>query len=409
MARHLSFPKEKIRVYLLEKVHESARESFESAGYGVTLVPRALQGAPLHEILAEAHVLGVRSRTQISGDDLQHARRLLSIGCYTVGTDQVDLAAARQSGVPVFNAPSGSTRSVAELTLGNILALSRKVAWRSARMHEGVWEKSALGAFEVRGRILGIVGYGRIGQQVAQLAEAVGIRVLFYDVAERQPLGRAEPVGSLEELLERSDFLSLHVPGTADTANLIGAAQLSRMRRGSYLLNLSRGGVLDLGALRDALREGRLAGAALDVFPDEPTGNIDRYVSILSGLENVILTPHIGGSTEEAQQNIGREVSEAMIRYLDSGSTAGAVNFPVVHLPLFPGSHRLLWIHRNAPGALRDVNRVIGDLGININAQQLGTFEDVGYLVIDVNRELSDELKRQIALLPQTLRTRILY
>ncbi len=409
MPRQLSFPKEKIRVYLAEKVHESAVASFAAAGYGVTQVPGALHGGELAEVLADAHIIGVRSRTHMGADQLREARRLLAIGCYTVGTDQVDLPTARSQAIPVFNAPSGSTRSVAELALGDILALSRKIAWRSARMHTGVWEKSAAGAFEVRGRTLGLVGYGRIGRQVAQLAEAVGMRVLFYDILPHPPQGRAEPVESLEELLCRSHFLSLHVPGAAETHNLISAPQLALMPHGGYLLNLSRGSVVDLEALRDALRGGHLAGAALDVFPDEPAGNIDRYVSVLAGLENVILTPHIGGSTEEAQANIGREVSEAMIAYLDRGSTQGAVNFPNVHLPASPGSHRLLWIHRNVPGALRDVNRVIGDLGINISGQQLGTMEDVGYLVIDVNREASDELKRQIALLDQTRRTRILY
>jgi D-3-phosphoglycerate dehydrogenase len=276
-------------------------------------------------------------------------------------------------------------------------------------MHEGIWEKSAAGAFEIRGRTLGVVGYGRIGRQVAQLAEAVGMKVIFHDVVPQQAIGRAEPAESLEGLLRRADFVSLHVPGTAETRNLVGASELGLMRPGAYLINLSRGNVVDIEALRDALASGRLAGAAIDVFPDEPAGNLDRFTSVLSGVENVILTPHIGGSTEEAQQNIGREVSEALVGYLDGGSTQGAVNFPNVHLPAFPGSHRLLWIHRNVPGALRDVNRVIGDLGINISGQQLGTMEEVGYLVIDVNREASDELKRQIGRLGQTIRTRILY
>ncbi len=409
MTQRLSFPKEKMRVYLLEKVHESARAAFESAGYGVTQVAGALAGAELREVLADAHVIGVRSRTQIRGDDLAAARRLLAVGCYTVGTDQVDLAAARAGAVPVFNAPRGSTRSVAELALGNILSLARKTAWRSARMHAGIWEKSAAGAVEVRGRTLGIVGYGQIGQQVAQLGKAIGMRVLFHDVIEKAPQGQAEPAASLADLLKRADFVSLHVPGGAETQNLIGPAELAEMQPGSYLLNLSRGRVVDLSALRAALVSRHLAGAALDVFPEEPAGNVDRYESALSGLENVILTPHIGGSTEEAQANIGREVTDAVVAFLDRGSTQGAVNFPQIHLPPFPRAHRLLWIHRNAPGALRDVNRLIADLGMNINAQYLGTREDIGYLIIDVNREFSDDLRRGIARLPQNLRTRILY
>ena len=409
MTRQLSFPKEKIRIYLAEKVHEAARQTFESAGYRVEQVGGALSGGELQSALVDAHILGVRSRTQIRGAELAVARRLLAVGCYTVGTDQVDLPAAQQHAVPVFNAPRGSTRSVAELAIADMLALARKIPWRSARLHQGFWEKSAAGAVEVRGKTLGIVGYGQIGQQTALLAEAIGMRVLYHDIEAKQPRGRAQPAGSLDELLSRADFASLHVPGGQSTVNLIRRRELSLMHAGSFLLNLSRGSVVDLEALRDALRDGRLAGAALDVFPDEPPGNLDRYSSILSGMENVILTPHIGGSTEEAQANIGREVSEALIAYLDRGDTQGAVNFPSVHLPPQADSHRLLWIHRNVPGALRDVNRVIADLGININAQHLGTLEDVGYLIMDVNRELSDELKRQVSQLPQALKTRILY
>ncbi|MCB0322650.1 MAG: phosphoglycerate dehydrogenase [Bdellovibrionales bacterium] len=409
MAKELSFPKEKIRVFLLEKVHPSAQETFEAAGYTVTLVPDALEGEELNAMLAEAHVVGVRSRTQIRAENLEHARRLLTIGCYSVGTDQVDLNATRRKAIPVFNAPHSSTRSVAELTIGNIFALSRKMPHRSAKMHEGRWEKSATGAFEVRGKTLGVIGYGHIGQQVALLGEAIGMTVLYYDVIPKLPLSRSQSVESLPELLERSDFVTLHVPGTPETLGMISTRELDLMKPGSYLLNLSRGKVVDLEALREALVNGKLAGAALDVYPEEPASNSDRYESILGGLENVILTPHIGGSTEEAQLNIGREVSQALIQFLDRGSTQGAVNFPSVHLPPFPNSSRLLWVHENTPGALRDVNGVIAELGVNVDAQYLGTHQDVGYLIMDLDRACSEELKERIAKLPQTLKTRVLY
>lgn len=405
----LSFPKEKIKVYLLEKVHSSAAATFAAAGYQTEEISSALQGEELNKVLEDAHIIGVRSRTHIRKENLAHAKRLLAIGCFSVGTDQVDLNEARTHAVPVFNAPHASTRSVAELTLGNILALARKMAHRSAKLHQGVWEKSAVGSYEVRGKTLGIVGYGHIGKQVGLLAEAIGMEVNYYDIIPQLPFGRSKPMDRFEDLLKTSDYLTLHVPGGETTAKLIGAEELAMMKKGSYLLNLSRGKVVDLEALRAALDSGQLAGAALDVYPEEPAANTECYETILGGLENVILTPHIGGSTEEAQKNIGIEVSRSLISFLDNGSTQGAVNFPSVHLPAFPNSSRLLWIHENSPGALRDVNNALASSGVNIDAQYLSTHQDVGYLIVDINREASDEVKKIISELPQTIRTRILY
>ncbi len=405
----LSFPKEKVKIYLFEKVHPSAAETFAAAGYTPVEISEAVQGDELNKLLADAHLIGVRSRTHIRKENLAHAKRLLGIGCFSVGTDQVDLNEARIHAVPVFNAPHASTRSVAELTLGNILALARKMAYRSAKLHQGVWEKSAIGSFEVRGKTLGIVGYGHIGKQIGLLAEAVGMEVCYYDPVPQLPFGRAKQLDRLDDVLAASDYLTLHVPGGESTFNMISAVEIAKMKRGSYLLNLSRGKVVDIEALREALDSGQLSGAAIDVYPEEPAANTEEYETILGGLENVILTPHIGGSTEEAQKNIGIEVSRSLIGFIDSGSTQGAVNFPSVHLPAFPKSSRLLWIHENTPGALRDVNNVIAETGVNVDAQYLSTHQDVGYLIMDIGRSTSDELKSLISELPQTIRTRILY
>ncbi len=409
MATKYSFPKDKIKIYLLEKIHPAAAETFEQAGYSVSCIPKAIQGKELTDIIEDAHILGVRSRTRITSDDLANSRRLLSIGCFTVGTDQVDLPAAAKVGAPVFNAPHSSTRSVAELSLANLLSLARQMPERSAKMHQGVWEKSADGSHEVRGKTLGIIGYGHIGQQVGLLAEAVGLNVYFYDILKKLPLGRASAAEDLQSLLKMSDFISLHVPGGEETRNLIGASELALMKKGSYLINLSRGNVVDLEAAREALLSGHLMGAGFDVYPSEPAGNSDGFENILCGVPNVILTPHIGGSTEEAQKNIGREVAESLIAYLDNGSTEGAVNFPRVHLPSFPNSHRILYVHHNVPGALNDINQIIAELDVNIDSQYLSTYGDIGYLIMDLNKSVSDEVRERISVLPKAIKTRILF
>jgi D-3-phosphoglycerate dehydrogenase len=403
-----SFPRARIRITLLENAHPAAAEALRERGYTVEVFPRALEGQELCDVVAASHVLGVRSRTKVRLDHLEHGKRLLAIGCFTVGTDQVAIGDAARLGIPVFNAPHASTRSVAELTLGGVIALARRLGDKSGALHQHHWDKSLAGAHEVRGRTIGIIGYGHIGQQVGLLAEAFGMRVLFYDIVKKLPLGLARPV-ELDALLEEAHFVTLHVPETPRTVQMIGRAQLARMRRGSYLLNLSRGRVVDVDALREALARGHLAGAALDVFPTEPAPQLADFDAGFDGLPNVILTPHVGGNTEEAQRNIGLEVAHALGEFIDRGATEGAVNFPHVNLPAMPGTHRILNIHHNVPGVLAAVNHIVSEVGANIDAQQLATSKDIGYLVMDVNRELSDEVHSRIAALPMSVRTRILY
>lgn len=404
-----SFPRHRIGITLAENAHAAAAEALEARGYSVDILPRALEGDELRHVMAMCHVLGVRSRTKVRAEHLALAARMLAIGCFSVGTDQVDITAAAHYGIPVFNAPHASTRSVAELTMGCIVALARRLGDKSAALHGGHWDKSLAGAHEVRGRSVGIVGYGHIGQQVGLLAEAFGMRVLFHDIVKKLALGLARPVPDLDVLLEEADFVTMHVPETALTDNMIGAAQLARMRRGSYVLNLSRGKVVDAAALRDALASGHLAGAALDVFRTEPTPQVGPFDVGFADLPNVILTPHIGGNTEEAQKNIGLEVAHSLAEFIDRGSTEGAVNFPQVNLPTRPGSHRILNIHRNVPGVLAAVNQIVSEVGANIEAQHLATQGDIGYLVMDINRELSDEVHARLSDLPMNIRTRILY
>lgn len=409
MAAQTSFPRHRIGITLAENAHPAAAEALEARGYSVEVVPRALEGDELRGVMAASHVLGVRSRTKVRAEHLALANRMLAIGCFSVGTDQVDIAAAAHYGIPVFNAPHASTRSVAELTLGCVVALARRLGDKSTALKGGLWDKSLAGAHEVRGRSIGIVGYGHIGQQVGLLAEAFGMRVLFQDVVKKLALGLARPVPDLDALLEEADFVTLHVPENAQTESMIGAGQLARMRRGSYLLNLSRGKVVDADALRDALASTHLAGAALDVFRTEPTPQVGAFDVGFGDLPNVILTPHIGGNTEEAQKNIGLEVAHSLAEFIDRGSTEGAVNFPQVNMPARPESHRILNIHRNVPGVLAAVNQIMSELGANIEAQHLATQDDIGYLVMDVNRELSDEVHARISALPMNVRTRILY
>ncbi|MEO6446808.1 MAG: phosphoglycerate dehydrogenase [Gemmatimonadaceae bacterium] len=409
MSSATSFPRHRIRITLLENIHPAAHQTLEEAGYTVEVIPRAVDDEELNRVVAESHILGVRSRTKVRAPQLAHAGKLLAIGCFSVGTDQVAIDEAAMAGVPVFNAPHASTRSVAELTIGNVVALARRLGDKNLKLHRGEWDKSLSGAHEVRGRSLGIVGYGHIGQQVGLLAEAFGMRVAFFDIQKRLSLGSARAVGTLDALLADSDFLSLHVPDTPRTQQMIGAEQLARLRPGSYVINLSRGSVVVVDALRDALRSGHLAGAALDVFPSEPAPANAEFDVGFGDLPNVILTPHVGGNTEEAQRNIGIEVAHSFVGFIDRGSTEGAVNFPQVNLPSIPGTHRILNIHRNVPGALAEVNRIVSEVGANIEAQQLATSRDIGYLVMDVNRELSDEVHSRISALPMSVRTRILY
>jgi len=396
-------------ILFLENIHQIAQEYLERQGYRVEVLSGALGPDELAKALEPVHILGVRSKTTVSTEALARAKNLLAIGCFCIGTDQVDLEAAQHMGVPVFNAPFSNTRSVAELTMAEVVMLSRKASQRSLELHSGLWQKSAKGCFEVRGKTLGIVGYGNIGPQVGLLAEAFGMSVLFYDINRKLPLGTARATTTLNELLEQSDFVTMHVPDTEATRGMIGNSELRSMRVGSYLLNLSRGSVVDLDALSVSLKDGHLAGAAIDVFPSEPESNGARFNSCLLGLQNVILTPHIGGSTEEAQRNIGVEVSESILGFIERGSTAGAVNFPEVDLPFNTESHRVLNIHRNVPGVLGQINRLVSDSGANITGQVLSTNREIGYMIMDVSPELSRSIKEEIDQLDANIRTRLLF
>jgi D-3-phosphoglycerate dehydrogenase len=408
----LSLPKHKIRVLLLEGVNDSAVRLFEANGYTAVDRPTKAPGPEeLKRRLAGVHLLGIRSRTHLSAEVLQAADRLIAVGCFSVGTNQVDLDAARKLGIPVFNAPYSNTRSVAELTVAEVVMLFRGIFPRSIAAHEGGWDKSAAGSREVRGKTLGIVGYGNIGSQLSNLAEAMGMRVIFFDLTDKLRHGNTEPADSLDALLATSDVVSLHVPETPATANMIGEHQIRRMKDSAYLINNSRGTVVDLDALAGAIRSGKLAGAAVDVFPVEPASNADRFVSPLQGLPNVILTPHIGGSTEEAQDRIGGEVARKMIDYSDVGSTLGAVNFPQVQLPARPTGTRFIHVHRNVPGVMRQVNEAVSRRGINILAQYLQTDPEVGYVVLetDVVGGEGEGLLAHLKAVEGTIRVRVLY
>jgi D-3-phosphoglycerate dehydrogenase len=399
----------RIKVLLLENVHPSALEAFEAHGFDVTSRSGALKEDDLAAAVAGVHVLGIRSKTQVTERVLGAATDLLSIGCFCIGVNQVDLTAANRRGVPVFNAPFSNTRSVAELVLAEIIALSRQLGDRSREVHAGAWRKVSNACHEIRGKTLGIVGYGHIGQQLGIVAESLGMRVLYHDIIATLPMGNNRAVPTLGELLSRADFVSLHVPETPGTREMIGAAELAQMRKGSYFINASRGTVVVIPALADALKSGHLAGAAVDVYPEEPETNSDGFRTELQGLPNVILTPHIGGSTEEAQEAIGREVSHTLTRFATTGATRGAVNFPQVELPSYKGAHRILNVHRNVPGVLRDVNRIVSDLNANIDSQVLSTDANIGYLIMDLHHDVSTEVSQAVAALPTNIRTRVLY
>jgi len=396
-----------LRVLLCENVHPSAHEAFSAAGLHIETISYAPKEDELRERLRDVNILGIRSKTHVHSSTLAYADKLLSIGCFCIGTNQVDIQDANRRGLPVFNAPFSNTRSVAEMILAEVVMLARQLGDRSREVHDGQWRKVAVGCFEVRGKTLGIVGYGHIGTQVGILAEAFGMRVLYFDIATKLPIGNARSVASLGDLLAKSDFVTLHVPATRDTAKMMGSAELAKMKSGAYLLNASRGQVVDIPALASAIHEKRLGGAAVDVYPEEPESNGDRFASELRGLPNVILTPHVGGSTEEAQESIGREVSVALTKFCGAGTTAGAVNFPTVELPQMARTHRVLNVHRNVPGVLRDINRIVSDRNANIHSQVLSTDANIGYLIMDLDQDVSADVCRDIAALSTNIRTRI--
>ena len=404
-----SFPKSKIKILLLENIHAVAEERLQSEGFQVTMVKSALDEKQLLDVIGDYHCLGIRSKTRVTAPVLEKASKLLTIGAFCIGTDQVDGASANRAGVPLFNAPYSNTRSVAELVIAEMICLARQVHDRSLKCHQGGWDKSAVGSVEVRGKTLGIVGYGHIGSQLSILAESLGLKVVYFDIVKKLPLGNATAMDSLTQLLKVSDFVSLHVPDTGETRGMMGRDQIGVMKSGAHLINASRGRVVDIEVLAAALKSGALAGAAVDVFPEEPASNSDAFKSPLQGLKNVILTPHIGGSTEEAQENIGKEVADSFIRFVNNGSTSGAVNFPQVDLPVQRDVHRVLNVHRNVPGVLRDINKVVSDLGANIRGQFLSTDAEIGYLVMDLEKGDADAVADKIRAIPTSIRTRILY
>ena len=405
-----SLEKSKIRILLLEGVHQSAIDTLNAAGYtNIEYLTHSLAEDELIEKIADAHFVGIRSRTQLTENVFEAAKKLVAVGCFCIGTNQVDLKAATRRGIAVFNAPYSNTRSVAELVLAQAILLLRGVPEKSAKAHRGEWLKSAKNSYEIRGKKLGIIGYGSIGTQFSVLAEALGMDVYFYDVVSKLPLGNATQVGTLQELLNIADVVSLHVPETPATKYMFGAEQFAQMKPGSILMNASRGTVVDIDALAEAISSGKLLGAAVDVFPVEPKSNAEEFVSSLRGFDNVILTPHVGGSTMEAQENIGREVGEKLSMYSDNGTSVSSVNFPEVALPSHPNQHRLLHIHENVPGVMSEINQVFSENGINICGQYLQTKEDIGYVVIDVDKEYSELALEKLKSVKGTIRCRVLF
>jgi D-3-phosphoglycerate dehydrogenase / 2-oxoglutarate reductase len=412
MPHRLSLPKDQIRVLLLEGVNQSGVDLIADSGYtNTTQLPKALDGEALREAVRGVHLLGIRSRTQLDDAVFAAADRLLAVGCFSVGTNQVDIDSARRHGVPVFNAPFSNTRSVAELVIGEIVMLLRRVFPKSSAAHAGRWDKSAAASYEVRGKVLGIVGYGNIGSQLSNLAEAMGMRVIYFDLTDKLRHGNTEPAETLLDLLSVSDVVSLHVPETPRTHRMIGGAEIRVMKPSAVLINNSRGTVVDLDALAAALRDGRLGGAAIDVFPTEPSSNAEAFATPLQGLDNVILTPHIGGSTEEAQERIGAEVARKLIEYSDVGSTVGAVNFPQVQLPSRPTGTRFIQVQRNLPGMLGRLNDVFARRRVNIAAQHYQTDAEIGYVVLEAD-DVGDDaaaILDEIRALDGTIRARLLY
>jgi len=405
-----SLQKSKIKFLLLEGVHPSAVEALQSAGYNnIDQHRKALPVEELKRAIADAHFVGIRSRTQLSEEIFTAAKKLVAVGCFCIGTNQVDLNAATHRGIAVFNAPFSNTRSVAELVLAEAILLLRGVASKNAAAHRGEWHKSAANSFEIRGKTLGIIGYGNIGMQLGVMAEGLGMQVKFHDLINKLPLGNAQQVASLDELLQTAHVVSLHVPEHSSTRDLIGPAELAKMSPGSVLINASRGTVVDIDALADALKENRLAGAGIDVFPKEPRSNEEEFHSPLRQFDNTLLTPHIGGSTLEAQENIGMEVAEKLARYSDNGTTTSSVNLPEVNLPEHADSHRLLHIHRNVPGVMSAINGIFSENRINVSAQYLQTDEFVGYVVIDIDADYSKLALEKLATIEGTLRTRVLF
>lgn len=407
---NVSLAKDKIKILLLEGVHQSSIETLKAQGYSnIEFLKTSLPESELIEKIKDVHFVGIRSRTQLTENVFAHANKLIAVGCFCIGTNQVNLDAAKERGIVVFNAPFSNTRSVAELVLGEILLLIRRVPERSAKAHRGVWDKSAVGSYEARGKTLGIIGYGHIGTQLGIMAENIGMKVKFYDIETKLTLGNAKQVGTLTELLKTSDVISLHVPETPQTQNMMGTAEFEVMKPGAILINASRGTVVDIDALAEALSTKKVSGAAIDVFPVEPKSNDEEFETPLRGFDNVLLTPHVGGSTQEAQENIGIEVAGKLAKYSDNGSTLSAVNFPEASLPEHTGRSRLLHIHKNQPGVLTKINEAFAKHNINIAAQYLQTDDKLGYVVIDVETDDSKTALDELKQIEGTIKARLLH
>ncbi|WAC12015.1 phosphoglycerate dehydrogenase [Dyadobacter pollutisoli] len=409
LSRSQSYPKSRIKVLLLENVHPAALRAFEEQGFNVEFVKGALDEDELCERIKDVSIIGIRSKTNITKRVLENANRLMAIGAFCIGTNQIDLDEAAKRGIAVFNAPYSNTRSVVELAVGEMILLIRNIVGKSNQLHQGIWDKSANGSFEVRGKKLGMVGYGSIGTQLSVVAEALGMEVYFYDAVEKLSIGNARKVNSLEELLGLADVISMHVDGRKENTNLIGKREFDLMKDGVIFLNLSRGHVVDIQALAEAVKSGKVAGAGVDVFPKEPKTNDELFESELLGLPNVILTPHIGGSTEEAQENIGHFVPSKLLEFMNNGSSYGSVNFPEVQLPKLKDSHRLLHIHANVPGVLAKLNHIFGKNNINITGQYLKTNEHIGYVIVDIAKDYTEEFIQEVKELEGTIRFRMLY
>ncbi|MDY6321568.1 MAG: phosphoglycerate dehydrogenase [Succinivibrio sp.] len=407
----LSLEKSKIKILLLEGIDPSAVTALNRSGYtSVTLLKKALEGQELLDAIENVHFIGIRSRTHLTREVFEHAKKLIGVGCFCIGTNQVDLPAAAQLGIPVFNAPYSNTRSVAELVTGEYLMLLRDIPRRNALLHRGGWDKTAGGNHEARGRTLGIVGYGHIGTQVGIIAESLGLKVIFYDIERKLALGNARQVDTIDELFSQADIITMHVPETPQTKNMINAGAFSKMKDGVRFLNASRGTVVDIPALCAALKSGKVAGAACDVYPKEPKGKGDEFVSELREFDNVILTPHIGAGTEEAQRNIGTEVAEKLALYSDNGTTLTSVNFPEVSLPaLREDVSRILHIHKNVPGVMRAINEIYAKFNINVASQYLETNPDIGYVVMDAHTHDLSEVMPLLKAVPGTVKCRVLY
>lgn len=409
MNKAISYPKNRINILLLENVHAVAIESLQEEGFKVETEKRSLSEDELCERIKDVSVLGIRSKTQVTKKVLENANRLMTIGAFCIGTNQIDLKTATEKGIAAFNAPFSNTRSVVELAVAEMIMLIRNIPDKSVKMHQGAWDKSAKGSFEVRGKKLGIVGYGNIGTQLSVLAEALGMKVLYYDREEKLALGNATKCRSLNELLEQADVVSLHVDGRESNTNMIAAREFQVMKDGVIFINLSRGHVVDIRALKENIQAGKVAGCAIDVFPEEPASNAEEFVSQLRGLPNTILTPHIGGSTSEAQENIGHFVPTKITDYINTGSTSNSVNFPNLTLPTLKDAHRLIHIHENVPGILAKINRLLADLGINIVGQYLKTNESIGYVITDIDKAYNKEVIKELRKIEHTIKFRVLY